>query len=229
MQIDSIYKTVQAILNKDQLGYLKPMHYNLFLRNAIRKEYNNYLIELRVNVRKSNWHLDGKDMANYSQHVQQLLEYYSEETDIIKTTNFLLPNDLEYIEDVFYGNTRVEKVNYSDFKDLQSNNYAKATLCSPNCAKVGLSLKVSPNDINEISLHYLRKPKEPNWTFIEFQGKPMFNPTASDFQDVDAPETSYDNIISNIVEQASKMLRDLQLTQLENADQNQELQDLNRQ
>lgn len=229
MQIDSIYKTVQAILNKDQLGYLKPMHYNLFLRNAIRREYNNYLIELRVNVRKSNWHLDGKDMADYSQHIQQLLEYYSEEKEITKTTNFLLPNDLEYIEDVFYGNTRVEKVNYSDFKDLQSNNYAKATLCSPNCAKVGLSLKVSPNDINKISLHYLRKPKEPNWTFIEFQGKPMFNPTASDFQDVDAPETSYDNIISNIVEQASKMLRDLQLTQLENADQNQELQDLNRQ
>lgn len=229
MQIDSIYKTSQAILNKDQLGYLKPMHFNLFLRNAMRKEYNSYLVDLRTNVRRSNWHLDGKNLSNYSQHIKQLVEYFSFELDINKTTDFQLPDDLEFVEDVFYETTRVEKVDYSDFKDLHASLYAKPSLCTPKCTKVGEKLKVSPLEIESISLHYLRKPKVPNWTFEEFNGKPMFDPTASDFQDVDMPETSFDSLVTLVTEQASKMLRDLQITQLENVDQNQDSQEQNRQ
>ena len=51
MVIDSIFQSVQAILNKEQLGYLRPNHYNLFLKNAQRKLVNKLLIDLKSAVR----------------------------------------------------------------------------------------------------------------------------------------------------------------------------------
>ncbi len=227
--LDSIYKTAQAILNKEQLGYLKPMDFNLFIRNAQRKVYDNYLTDLKSNVRRMNWMLDGKDFANLSEHTRQLLEYFSVPVDISKTTDFALPEDLEFVEDIFNGTVRIEKVHYSDYLDLQSNTYAPPSDCSPICAKVGIVLKVSPADITTISLHYLRKPKTPNWTYVEFQSKPMFDETANDYEDVDMPNSAYDELISLVVEMASISLRELNVTQAMNAEQQSDAQAENKQ
>lgn len=220
--LDFIYKASQAELNKDQLGYLKPMYFNLFIRKAMRKVYNNYLTDLKSNVRKMNWMLDGKDFANLAEHTRQLLEHFSFEEAVSRTTDFNIPADLEYVEDVFFGSTRVEKIHYGTYKDLQSNNYAPPSDCNPICSKVGNVLKVSPSSINDISIHYLRTPKIPNWTFQEYEGKPMFDETASDYQDVDMPKSAEDSLISLVVESASIMLRELAVTQAANAEQAQD-------
>lgn len=227
--IDSVYKTVQAILNKDQLGHLKPMDFNLFIRNASRKIYNNYLTDLKSNVRKMNWMLDGKDFANLSEHTRQLLEYFSFPVDITRTTDFSLPTDLEFVEDIFNGTTRIEKVHYSDYLDLQSNTYAPPNANRPYGSKVGIVLKVSPASITTISLHYLRTPKIANWTYVEFEGKAMFDETANDYQDVDMPISSYDELVSLVTEMASIALREFNVTQLANAEQVQDAQEENKQ
>lgn len=227
--VDSIYQAVQARLNKEQLGYLKPHYYNPFLKNAVRKMYNKLLLDLKSNVRKMNWMLDGKDFAHLSEHIRQLVEYYSTETPSPLVPPFILPDDLEYVEDVFFGDIRVDKIHHSDHLDLRRNIYAKPTECNPVCSKVGDRLKISPDTIGEIDLHYLRQPKTAKWTFNEFQGKPMFNPDAPDFQDVDMPPFAEDELVSLVTEQASKYLRELQLAQLENAEQTQDFQTENRQ
>jgi hypothetical protein len=234
MQIDQVYKTVQALLNKDSLGNLKPLWFNLFAQNAQRKEYNKYFNDLKSNVRRQNWMLDGKDFANLAQHSQQLLEHFSKELIIESETTSVgtpfsshnIPIDLEFIEDVFIAEpntksflpTRVQKVDYSDFRDLQRNIYAKPTECTPVCSKFGTVIRVAPQ-AKAISLHYLRKPKTPKWTFNDFQGVAMFNPTAQDFQDFDLPETSYDSLVSYIAEQAAIALRDGMVIQAANAEQ----------
>ncbi|OYX36668.1 hypothetical protein B7Z00_04480, partial [Candidatus Saccharibacteria bacterium 32-50-10] len=97
MAIDTIYKTAQAELNKEQLGYLKPMDFNLYARKGVRKIYDGLLIELKSSVRKMNWMLDGKDFADISEHYQQLLEYFSTVLSVSKTINFVLPEDLEFV------------------------------------------------------------------------------------------------------------------------------------
>lgn len=227
--LDSIYKTSQEILNKDQLGYLKPMAFNLFIRNAQRKIYNDYLTDLKSNVRRMNWMLDGKDFAKLSEHTQQLLEYFAKEDPVTRTTDFVLPSDLEYVEDVFSDNTRIEKVHYSKYKDLQTNIYAAPSTCIPICSKVGTVLKVSPSSITSISLHYLRKPLTPNWTYVEFESKAMFDITANDYQDVDMPGSAYDKLVSLVVEMASLALRELSVTQAMNQEQAQDLQEENKQ
>ena len=228
--LDSLFQTAQATLNKQQLGYMKPINFNLYVKLAVRKIYNRYLLELKSSVRKSNWMLDGKNLADYSEHTKQLLEYYSFVTPINLSTNFPLPTDCEFVEDVFDSlGVRIDKTDYSDYMDLQRNIYAKPSTCNPICAKIGESLLVSPSTINAISLHYLRKPKIAKWTFQSVNGKPMFDDTANDYVDVDMPESSYDELLSLIVEQAGKELRDKDIIQSESTDQQQDLQVENKQ
>ena len=202
--IDDLKINVQGLLNKEQLGYLKPLYFNSFLNNALWKVYNRYLSELRSSTRKSNWMLDGKNMADYSEHVQQCLEHYSFHSDPISSNpdgTYAFPPDLEYVEDIFVGTTRIEKLDYADFLDLQTNNYAGPSACNQFCSKVGGSLKVLPTDTGDISIHYLRRPKTPKWTFQDDDGKAMFDPTANDFQDIDAPQSSYDELVSLVLKQ----------------------------
>ena len=153
-------------------------------------------------------------------------EYKSYTT--ILSSPFVLPLDLEFVQDVFNGSTRVSKIEYSTFLDLQDNNYAKPTLCAPSCSKVGGKLVVFPIEINKVTLHYIRTPKVPKWTFQEVNGKPMFDETALDFQDIDMPDTFYDDILTIIVEKASVMLREQLPIQAENTDQKQETASDNR-
>jgi len=226
--IDAIFSTVQAMLNKEQLGYLRPMHYNLFLNKEIRKLYDQLFTDLKTNVRKMNWMLDGRDLANLSEHTRQLLEFYSTEEEVSQEQGgkgiFLFPNDFEFAEDVFKGTTRIDKIHFNDFLDLQRNKYAKPSECSPVCSKVGQKLKVSPTSIQKIDLHYLRKPKTAKWTYVDFQGKAMFNPDSNDFQDVDMPENFYDDLISLVFEDASIYLREFNATQTANQEQAQDAQ-----
>ena len=226
MQIDRIYNTIQDQLNKDQLGYLKPMSFNNYLNNSIRKVYNDYLTELKTAIRKKSSHLEGRNMAEYSEHVRQLLEYFSKVTPLSPINNFVdLPVDLEFVEDVYtYANVRIDKVPYSTLINLQTNIYATPNDCSPKCAKIGDKLEIYP-EIKTIKLHYLRKPKSAKYTFQDNNGRPLFDATAADFQDVDLPESSIDEVISLTFEMAAIGIRELQLAQLANQEQQTDTQE----
>jgi len=230
--IDSIYKTVQSLLNKDQLGYLPPLKFNQFINNAQNKVFNKLMSDLKSNIRKSNWMLDGKDLADYSEHLQQLVEHLTDEEPVNITNGVLeLPSNLEFVENIYLRNTAtpVEKVNYSDFKLLQGSKYASPQNCSPICTKINRTLKVLPLSVTEVDLHFLRQPKTAKWTFYEDDNKPFFDPTKSDYQDVDMPYSVKDELMSLVVGMGSSYLRDLQFAQLENQEQQQEIQTENRQ
>ena len=220
--IDRVKKTVQQILNKEQLGYLKPLAFNLFVNQGVRKIVNKSLVDLKSNQRKENWMLEGKSLSNLTAHTKQLVEYFSYVTTL--STPYNLPTDLDFVEDVFYGNQRVDKIDYATLMDLRRNIYAQPTECTPKASLVGRKLVMLPNSLGDLELHYLRKPKVAKWTYIEYQGKPVFDATAQDYQDVDLPDVFFDDLVSIVVELASKSLRELNITQLENAEQNQENQ-----
>tara|TARA_R110000823_G_scaffold227890_4_gene355286 strand:- start:994 stop:1686 length:693 start_codon:yes stop_codon:yes gene_type:complete len=222
--IDDLYVEAQAQLNKEQLGYLKPLYYNSFIRSGQIKIVNKMLTDVKSSVRKANWMLDGKDFANFSEKTRQLLEYYSDETNLVPVTTeiFTLPSNLSFIENVYIGTTKLDKITYNDFLMLQGNIYASATTCDPICSKVGVNLKVAPPTTETLQLHFLRQPLVPKWTYVEADGKAMFDPTANDFQDIDLPENLYDELLSLVVEKASISLRELNIAQLANQDQAQD-------
>jgi len=229
--LDTIYKTVQALVNKEQLGYIKPMDFNLYVNNGCNKIYNKAFVDLKSNVRKMNWHLDGRNLADYSEFLKQMIEHYTEDGYTLTITDGFAtpPSDMEFILDIYNGTTPIEKMDSSDYKLIQRNNYVAPTECSPVFTKIGSKIAVSPITITTAKLSYLRKPKTAKWTYEEVDGKPMYDPTKNDFQDVDIPYSLKDDLITLIYEMASKTLRETAQQQLVNQDQQQEVQQQNNQ
>jgi len=215
--LDQLYKETQEILNKSQLGYIKPLSFNLYAYHSLMKVYNKLRSDLSAYVRKKNWLLHGKDYANFSEYTKQLLEHYTE------VNNLSQPFELNGIEFILSATTTdgyiIDKVDYQELQILKKSIYVAPEECTAKLSKVGNKLVVEPQTITEIVLHYLRTPKVPKWTYIEVDGKPLFNPTAPDYQDMDAPESLYDELLSNIVELASKEIRELNIATLEKDEQ----------
>lgn len=229
--LDSIYKLVQALVNKEQLGYVRPLDFNLYVNNGCNKLFNKAFIDLKTNVRKMNWHLDGKNLANYSEFQKQMIEHFTEPDYPLTVTDgyAVPPTNMEFIMDIYNGTTPIDKVDWSDFLLLKRNNYVSPTECTPICSKVGSKIAISPTSITTATLSYLRKPNTAKWTFEEVDGKPMYDPTKNDFKEVDIPYSMKDELVTLVFEMACKELRETAQQQLLNQDQQQELQIQNNQ
>ena len=229
--LDSIYKLVQALVNKEQLGYIRPIDFNLYVNNGCNKLFNKAFIDLKTNTRKMNWHLDGRNLADYSEFHKQMVEHFTEPDYTLAITNGYgtPPDDMVFILDIYNGTTPIDKVDYSDFQLMGRNNYVAPTECTPICSKVGSRIAVSPTTITTSKLFYIRKPKTAKWTFEEVDGKPMYDPTKNDFQEVDIPYSLKDELVTLVFEMACKELRETAQQQLLNQDQQQEYQQQNNQ
>ena len=120
--IDRLFQTVQAGLDKEQKDYLRPLYFNLYLNASVFTIYNKLLSDVKSNVRKSNWMLDGKNLADYSEHTKQLLEHYLTPTTITSNNGyFTLGSEIALIQDVSKDNIILEKVDVDDFTLLKRN------------------------------------------------------------------------------------------------------------
>lgn len=217
MYIQEVFDTVQEIINKEGLGYINPSKFNVLLNNATTKLRNILLIDIKSNKRKQNWMLESRNFGHYSEFLQQLLEHFSEVK--VLENPYTLPDDLDFISDIHNENhTRIEKIDYSDLITLKNNIYSPPTNCKPRGAKVGGKLIIDPE--TTIYLHYIRRPKTAKYTYIEFNGKHLFNPSASDFQDIDMPYPFKDKIVSLIVEMCGVSLKDAEIVNYANIEQN---------
>ena len=229
--IDRLFQSTQAILDKEQKDYLRPLYFNLYLNNSLHIIFNKLLSDVKSNVRKSNWMLDGKNLADYSEHIKQLLEHYLTINSISsQTESFDLPSNLSLIQDVLHSTNRIiEKVDIEDYNLLKRNKLSAPSNCSSICSKIGRTLLVSPLSIEDIQIIFLRKPNKANWTFEEVQGKPMFDPTKQDFSDVDVPEMLFDELLNSILKQAGVSTRDPLVVQTSSQNENQNIQIENKQ
>ncbi|QQV91492.1 virion structural protein [Tenacibaculum phage Gundel_1] len=224
--IDRLFQFIQDSLNKEQMEFLKPRYFNSYLNTSLISIYNKLLSDVKSNTRKSNWMLDGKNLADFSKHTQQLLEHFLSTKQLpLLNGSFALDKDIQLIQDVYTtSGNKVDKIDLNDFNLIKRNNYIVPSECEAKCTKLGDKLLVLPTTITTLDVYYLRLPKIARWTYEEVNGKPMFDPGKSDFQDVDIPEMLFDELANLILEKAGLTIRDTTVIQSANQDQQQDLQ-----
>ena len=63
-----------------------------------------------------------------------------------------------------------------------------------------------------IFCQYIRYPKIPNWTYVQFgSGEPSFDETAADYQNFELPDSDETNLINKILQYAGVSIRDAQV------------------
>ncbi|MDV3537903.1 hypothetical protein CMU94_02050 [Elizabethkingia anophelis] len=139
---------------------------------------------------------------------KQLIEFYVTSKEInINGGKAQLPPDVLYVESVFDSDNEYEKVELKTFNSLSRVKRMRPSQCLPVFTLNNNEIRISSNKTS-VELDYIRKTKTPKYTFQIVQGIEMFNPSASDFQDIDIPEALFTQLLTEVLSMAGLNVRE---------------------
>lgn len=226
VSVDTVYKTVLLILNKEQRGYLTPDEFNKTAAQVQLEIFNEYFEDLNQQIR-----VPGND-SEYSDRIKNLEEkiavFQSEAPCTYSSGEFLItipgatPQPQLYkLGTVIYKDEKeVQYVQPNELLELNLSPLTKPSTYWPVYTLKGVDanknsiIKVYPISIDSgISCTYLRKPFNPVWDFSvtapNFQY--VFNSLAS--TNFDLHPTEQTNLIIRILAYSGVIVRDPQIVQ----------------
>jgi len=187
-------------MNKSNLGFIGASELDIFCNLAQRDIYENLFFQYNQMLNRENKRLTGSEYANLKGNIQEQIDYYatysttgefvfnsSDETWSFTNNNIYRAENLSLVETATEKKVDVELVSKRQLNVLINSDMTKPSLMFPVYEKIGSKFKPFPLVPSGYSLElfYLRTPLAPKWTFNLVQGNPIYNPSASDLQDVD--------------------------------------------
>lgn len=200
ISVNFIRNSVLFIMNKSNLGYLGASELDIFCNLAQRDIYENLFFQYNQFVNKQNKRLTGSEYADIPKNIQEQIDHFatysspsefvfnpSDETWSFTNNNLYRSENLSLVETATEKKVDVELVSKRQLNVLVNSDMTKPSLMFPVYEKIGSKFKPFPLVPSDyfLELFYLRTPLAPKWTFTLVQGNPIYNPSASDLQDVD--------------------------------------------
>ena len=213
--INDIYNITRFILNKESRGYITPLQFNTFAKQAQQEIVDGYFYDYnKASVSRA-----------YRANDKQILRKTRENMDVFISPPALLtydsvnavfnqPSDLYTTINLTYSGREIElvdrdKLNYHLQDDLSGNS-----VFYPTYIKYGTKYKVFPSTIiSGVSLTYFRTPKDPNWTYTIVNDNPIFNSSLPGYQDLEIGLDDKFEIIIKILKYAGLNIREADVVQ----------------
>jgi len=227
VSVDTVYKTVLLILNKEQRGYLTPDEFNKVATQVQLEIFNEYFEDLNQHLR-----IPGND-SEYSDRIKNLeekiavfqtaglctrqsgLDYY----DIPSPTSFYKLGTVIYKDE-----KEVQYVQPNELLELNLSPITRPSEYWPVYTYKEQKIYVYPKTItanNVISCTYLRKPANPLWNFTATPPNyqyvftpPPYNPaTGTGSTDFELHPSEQTNLIIRILLYSGVIIKDNQIVQ----------------
>ena len=214
--IDRIYQIILVIFNKESRGNITPTEFMNVLHNVVLELYEDKLFELNRAINRGNRGLMEGGYADVSGDIRERITYYLTSATLSGTSGeFSIPSDCKRIDAIHYNGRNIEITKDSThFYLLQQHTHTKPSLAFPIALNTGSVIKVEPDDINAISLSYLRRPLFAKWTYTVIGSREVFNPSAVDYQDVDIHPSEESAVVTRLLERFGINLGNYEVTQL---------------
>jgi hypothetical protein len=198
--INNVRNTVLSLLNKENRGYITPAEFNVYADMAQLFLFENDFYDYSKSLVKQNNRI-------YNTEYSDIPKFLRERIDIF--TKFINLNYNSSDKSFTYSETDVYKVLNLEHSDIDIEevskmdiNRMKASSLNPTekypvYTKLEKSFYILPTTIiNNVKCLCIRRPKAPKWTYTNVNGNPLFNPSASDYQDFEIhPSQEVDLII----------------------------------
>lgn len=235
--INSVRTTVLAIANKNNFGYISPNDFNLYAKQAQLDLFEDYFYAYNAQIRKENARQSGTGYANITQGLAEVIDSFSIVDNLsnpvgTQSNVYVVPN-YYYINSLTRMNggeilNEIEKVSQSKYYALQVSNLTKPTEEYPVYVLDNNNITVYPNTIvgnSAVSCSYIRYPLDPKWTYIDIaSGEPVFDATASDYQDFELPASDEPSLVMKILQYAGVSIREKDLVTFGNNEELKEQQ-----
>ena len=225
--INSVRNTVLAIVNKNNYGYISPGDFNLFAKQAQLDLFDEYFFNYNEQVNEENARLSGTGYANIKLGYEEVIDYFSVTEFLTQktlgTSVYYLPSTTTTGSDYYLLNKvlcysggnllgEAEKVTHSKITQLNSSLLTTPNTTFPAYTQAGDSITVFPTTINagaDVQSQYIRYPKDPKWTYVTlYNGEPLFDQTASDYQDFELPIDDTNDLVAKILQYAGISIRE---------------------
>lgn len=229
--IDSVRKTVLAIINKENRGWITPEEFNLFAKQAQLEIFEDYFYDYARWVDKSNKRLSNSEYSDIPMNIREKIDKFAIDGSLSFDSTeevFLPPSDYYRVESLFINNEQIEEVLKSKLRYLLKSNLTAPTTEYPVYVRLEDNFKVYPDTIvDNVDCYYLRKPKDPKWTYLEVLGNPVFNSSASDFSDFEIHSSDETELVIRILGYCGISIREQDIFNLSDLKENKEFQQEN--
>jgi hypothetical protein len=212
IDINSVYKTVQDLLRKNQQGYLTPSEFNRYANIANKFRFN----ELYGPTQQER---NGKPIREGYGQNQQIDEKLS--VFLIKATisidgagHLVKPNNFLRLDSVQKTDVKTFKWTTRD----KEGSYINSAVLPPTAqyvvyADYGTYYRFTPNSLGSADVTYLSKPADVVWAYtLDVNNRPIYNSGGSTHFQWEDNEVG--NIIAKILEYAGKAVADGSAVQL---------------
>lgn len=241
--INAVYNVVQELLNKNGYGLLTPTRFVYFAEAAQLKVLNDAIEEFIQKKRNAARYDSPETLDTLDALIEVFATSDTLSRDIDGTVQLYhaLPDDyMRWGSASLDDNTEIAKQEGKYKARLERNRFVTPSLSTPFCHIEGKKMFVYPTSIgvindngtlipwDEVTLHYYRYPKTPNWTYQTVFGKPVFNPDSDLYQDFELPSSMMDRLIVEIAEMAGVHVKEETIIQYVSAAKNEDMQKSNR-
>jgi hypothetical protein len=168
INVDTVYRTVLLIINKEQRGYLTPDEFNKTAAQVQLEIFNEYFEDLNQQLRVPE---NDSEYANRVKNLQEKIEIF--QTDGIcapEDDHYTTPDSTNFYKlgTVIYKDDKiVQYVQPNELLELNLSPITKPSEYWPVYTYKNKNIYIYPRTItgNVISCTYIRKPLDPIWNF----------------------------------------------------------------
>ena len=171
ISVDTVYKTVLLILNKEQRGYMTPDEFNKTATQVQREIFEKYFEDLNQQVRIPQTDMEYSDRVAIT---DEKIAEFKVTGNATHTTNgiFTLPSDLYRLGSLTYSpqNTypvELQRLGRADFYNINKSPLTRPTTEHPVYLYEDNKALVYPTSIaGEIEAQYVKKPRDVVWAYF---------------------------------------------------------------
>lgn len=217
--INSVRNTVLSIISKDNRGYITPMEFNLYAKQAQLEIFERLFYVYSVGINKQNNRQHNAGYADIPKQVEEAIDVFS--TYGVLTYNgitlkYEVPSDCYYLDKVLYNNTtEIENISHSKINNVLLSGFTQPSTTYPLYTNASNEIQIYPSTISGTGLvtaQYIRYPQDPKWTWQSFtNGAPFFDPSAVDYQDFELPLNYETDLVLKILTYAGISIREAEV------------------
>lgn len=222
ISINRLHIILKALLNTEGRGNVKPTVIDMLIHASVVEIYEELLFEVNRIINRQNRGLINGALESTTEKIREKIQHYLENKTVDSDTNvFKIPKEVRYFDTIHYKNTFVELCkNHKEFllsQDTVDEDY-------PIGLKTTDTITVLPQTVREVSISYLRNPKPAKWTFRKLNDVEVFDPSKTDFADVDIHSSEEYDLITRV---ALKLGVNLKEKDIQEVMQREELREFN--
>lgn len=223
VSVDTVYRTVLLILNKESRGYLTPDEFNKTAAQVQLEIFNEYFEDLNQQYRVNS---NDSEYSDRVKNLEEKIAIFQESAPCtyaggVFTLSIPVSSpqpELYKLGTVIYKDEKeVQYVQPNELLELNLSPITKPTTYWPVYTYKNFKIKVYPTTItgnNTISCTYIRKPYNPVWNFIATPPTYTYVYDPGTSKDFDLHPTEQTNLITRILLYSGVVIKDTQIIQV---------------